>query len=212
MERLTGNQTVAELNGDFNGDLLIEKNNLQAEHYQSDRRGFLKAGLFATATMGFWMPTLAQAAKPMAGREIRLQNVHTGEKFSGEYWFNGKYIPGAFSEIKTLMRDHRTNERFPIDPRLMDILYVLHKRLDSRSPFEVFSGYRSIETNAKLRRLSSGVARRSLHMTGQAIDLSLPGVKLSTVRKSAISLKSGGVGFYPSSDFVHIDTGRVRSW
>ena len=208
MERFIGTDSKAE----FNGDVLIEKNNVRAEEYNSDRRGFLKAGLFATATLGFWMPSLAEAAKPLAGREIKLQNIHTGEKFIGEYWYNGKYVPGAFNEIKMLMRDHRTNERFPIDPRLMDILYVLRNRIGTRSPFEVFSGYRSDATNAKLRRMSHGVARNSLHMTGQAIDLSLPGTKLSTVRKSAIALKSGGVGFYPSSDFIHIDTGRVRTW
>lgn len=196
----------------FNGEDLIIKNNQKAEEYQADRRGFLKSGLFVTAALGFWMPSLAEAAKPAVGREIRLKNVHTGEKFVGEYWYNGKYLPDAFGDIKSVMRDHRTGERFPIDPRLMDILYVLRTRMQAANAFDVFSGYRSGATNAKLRRLTKGVARNSLHMTGQAIDLSLPGASLSQVRKSAIALKSGGVGYYPSSDFVHIDTGRVRTW
>lgn len=191
---------------------LIEKNNDAAEIYQSDRRGFLKSGLFVSAALGFWTPSLANAAKPGTGREMRLVNIHTGEKFRGEYWYNGKYLPDAFGEIKALMRDHRSNEKFPIDPRLMDILYVLRHRLDSANPFEVFSGYRSPTTNAKLRRLTNGVARNSLHMTGQAMDLNLPGMSLSNVRKAAIKLNSGGVGYYPSSDFVHVDTGRVRHW
>lgn len=191
---------------------LFAKNARAADEYESDRRGFLKAGLFAAAALGFWMPSLAEAAVPNAGRVLRLQNAHTGEKFSGEYWYNGRYIPDAFGQIKMLMRDHRVNEQFPIDPRLMDILYVMQNRLRTTTPYNVLSGYRSPATNARLRRMSEGVARNSLHMTGQAIDLRLPGVKLATVRKSAIDLKSGGVGFYPRSDFVHIDTGRVRHW
>ncbi|MFN7112796.1 MAG: DUF882 domain-containing protein [Alphaproteobacteria bacterium] len=191
---------------------LIEKNALAAEAYDSDRRGFLKAGLFVTAALGFWTPALAQAAAPNTARVIRLQNAHTGEKFTGEYWYNGKYLPSAFAEIKKLMRDHRINEQFPIDPRLMDILYVMHGRLKNSGPYHVLSGYRSPTTNARLRRNSEGVARNSLHMTGQAIDLKLPGTRLSVVRNAAIDLKSGGVGFYPRSDFVHVDTGRVRHW
>lgn len=194
------------------GEELLRKNSLKAEEYHADRRGFLKSGLFLTAALGFWTPALAHASKPVSGREIKLTNAHTGEKFTGEYWYNGKYLPDAFGAIKSVMRDHRTNEKFPIDPRLMDILYVLHKRIDSNNLFNVFSGYRSSATNAKLRRLTHGVARNSLHMTGQAVDIDLPGTRLSSLRQSAIGLKSGGVGFYPSSNFVHIDTGRVRVW
>ena len=94
----------------------------------------------------------------------------------------------------------------------MDILYVLQHRLENFGGFEVFSGYRCEATNARLRRISHGVAAHSLHMTGQACDLNLPGTHLNSVRKAAITLKSGGVGYYPTSDFVHVDTGRVRYW
>lgn len=191
---------------------LIEKNAAMVEAYESDRRGFLKTGLFAAAALGFWTPSLAQAAKPATGRVIRLVNAHTGEKFQGEYWYNGKYLPDAFGGIKHLMRDHRSGDQFPIDPRLMDILYVVNYRLQTSNPFHVLSGYRSPASNARLRRQSEGVARNSLHMSGQAIDLKLPGTRLSTLKKTAVDLKSGGVGFYPRSDFVHIDTGRVRHW
>ncbi|MDY0009817.1 MAG: DUF882 domain-containing protein [Bdellovibrionales bacterium] len=191
---------------------LMEKNALAAEAYDSDRRGFLKAGLFTAAALGFWTPALAQAAVPNTGRIIRLQNPYTGEKFTGEYWYNGKYIPAAFAEIKKLMRDHRANEQFPIDPRLMDILFVMHVRIKNAAPFDVLSGYRSPATNARLRRRSEGVARNSLHMTGQAIDLRLQGTRLTSLRSTAIDLKAGGVGFYPRSNFVHVDTGRVRHW
>lgn len=191
---------------------LLEKNNRAADAYQADRRGFLKAGLFVSAALGFWTPALAEAAAPMTGREIRLVNAHTGDKFRGEYWQDGRYLPDAFYEIKSVMRDYRTGEKFPIDPRLMDILFVLQNRLENFTPFDVFSGYRSPTTNAMLRRASHGVARNSLHMTGQAVDLHQPGTSLSYLRKMAIALNSGGVGFYPSSGFVHIDTGRVRYW
>lgn len=194
------------------GEELIEKNNQSAEAYDSDRRGFLKSGLFVTAALGFWTPSLAQAAIPQTGREMRLVNAHTGLKFKGEYWYNGRYLPDAFNEIKSVMKDHRTGEKFPIDPRLMDILFVLQARMDNNNPFNIFSGYRSPKTNSMLRRMTKGVAEGSLHMTGQAVDLKLPGSKLASLRSKAQGLKSGGVGYYPKSDFVHIDTGRVRSW
>ena len=191
---------------------LLEKNSTAAEAYSADRRGFLKSGLFTAAALGFWTPSLALAAKPSAGREVAFTNVHTGEKFKGEYWYDGKYLPDAFSSIKKVMRDYRTNEKFPIDPRLVDVLFVLQKRLHNPNMFEIFSGYRSAATNAKLRKASHSVARHSLHMQGQAIDLNLPGSSLSAVKKAAMALKAGGVGYYPSSSFVHIDTGRVRTW
>lgn len=193
---------------------LIQKNNRAAEMYQSDRRGFLKAGLAMAAALGFWTPSLAEAsaAPQIIARTLRLTNIHTGEGFHGEYWYGGRYLPDAFGEIKSVMRDYRTNERFPIDPRLMDILFVLQHRLQNFNSFEVFSGYRSPKTNAMLRRVSEGVARQSLHMQGQAIDFRLPGTELSYLKRSAIALRSGGVGYYPSSDFVHVDTGRVRTW
>lgn len=196
--------------------VLMQKNSEAADHFQSDRRGFLKAGLAATAALGFWMPDLAAASTgptlKQAGREMKLTNAHTGETFRGEYWHDGRYLPDAFGEIKSVMRDHRTGERFPIDPRLMDILYVLQHRIGNTSQFEVFSGYRSPKTNARLRAVSHGVASRSLHMSGQAVDLHQPGTKLATLRQAAIKLNSGGVGYYPKSNFVHVDTGRVRHW
>jgi uncharacterized protein YcbK (DUF882 family) len=192
-------------------DQLIEKNNIAADEYMSDRRSFLRHGLLATAVLGFWTPALGHAA-PATARRVKLVNQHTGEKFIGEYWYNGKYLPDAFNDIKMLMRDHRTNERFPIDPRLMDILYVLSSRLNMATPFNVISGYRSPKSNAMLSRSTEGVARNSLHMSGQAIDLRVQGMKLTNLRDSALRLKAGGVGYYGRSNFVHIDTGRVRSW
>jgi uncharacterized protein YcbK (DUF882 family) len=190
----------------------VQRNNAAAEAYDADRRGFLKHGLLFTAALGFWAPSLARAADPSAARVMAFTNAHTGEAFRGEYWYGGRYLPDAFGEIKSVLRDYRTNDTFPIDPRLIDILFVLQHRMKNFTPFEVYSGYRSPATNAKLRRAGGGVARGSLHMQGQAIDLNQPGTRLSYLERSAIGLKAGGVGFYPSSSFVHIDTGRVRNW
>ncbi len=195
-------------------DDLIQKNALAADAYQSDRRGFLRHGLALTAALGFWMPAIAKAAPAATGvaRIMAFTNVHTGESFRGEYWVDGRYLPDAFGEIKTVLRDYRNNQKFPIDPRLMDVLYVLQRRLENKTPYEIFSGYRSPQTNAWLRRHTDGVARGSLHMQGQAIDLHQPGTPLAHLDRAAINLKAGGVGYYPSSDFVHIDTGSVRTW
>lgn len=194
-------------------DDLIRKNNEAAACYKADRRGFLKHGLLFSAALGFWTPSLARADVPVRkGRTMVFTNVHTQERFKGEYWYDGEYIPGAFDEIKTVLRDFRTGDKFPIDPRLMDILFVLHRRLDNFAPFNVLSGYRSPKTNEMLRETTNGVARGSLHMQGQAIDLNLPGTRLATLHRAGLRLRSGGVGYYPASDFVHIDTGRVRSW
>jgi uncharacterized protein YcbK (DUF882 family) len=195
-------------------DDLIRRNNEAAAVYSADRRGFLKHGLLFSAALGFWTPLLAKAdeAPVKKGRSMTFTNLHTQESFKGEYWYDGEYIPDAFSEIKTVLRDYRTNQKCPIDPRLMDILFVLHRRLDNFAPFNVFSGYRSPQTNAMLRETTNGVARGSLHMQGQAIDINLPGTRLSSLHRAGIRLKSGGVGYYPASDFVHVDTGRVRDW
>jgi uncharacterized protein YcbK (DUF882 family) len=159
------------------------------------------------------MPTAADARNfAVQGRSLQFTNMHTGEKFRGEYWENGKYNKDAFNEIKQIFRDHRADETFPIDPRLLDIMYVMQQRVGNKTSYKLYSGYRSPKTNAKLRKVSSGVAKKSLHMLGQAVDLSLPGTDLYKFRKEALALKAGGVGYYPNSHFVHLDTGRVRHW
>ncbi len=179
----------------------------------TSRRKFLKNGLIVATAAQLWSPTQADAKSLMDdARIIKVQNAHTGEVFEGEYWANGRYNADAFREVKAIFRDHRTNEKFPIDPRLIDILYVLQERSENRDGFRLFSGYRSPKTNRKLRRLTDGVAENSLHMLGQAIDMRLPGTNLGKLQKTAISLKAGGVGYYRDSQFLHVDTGRVRHW
>lgn len=175
-----------------------------------DRRRFLGiagAALFA----GVALP--AEAAPLLKRpRALAFDNLHTGERLSTVYWENGRYLPEAIGHINWLLRDFRTDQIHPMDPALLDLLAALHLRLDTRKPFAVISGYRSPETNAMLASLSDGVAQNSLHMQGMAIDIRVPGRHLRHVRAAALSLRRGGVGYYPHSDFVHVDTGRVRTW
>ena len=145
-------------------------------------------------------------------RYLSFQNTHTGEKLKLTYWENGKYLNDALAEVNYHLRDHRSNEKTRMDPELMDQLFIVRKKLDTNQPFMVISGYRSPTTNALLRRQGRGVAKRSLHMNGKAIDIRVPGRSLSQVRLAALSLHSGGVGYYPGPQFVHMDTGRVRRW
>ncbi len=128
------------------------------------------------------------------------------------YCANGEYIPGALTEINHILRDHRNGEVGSVDHRLLDLLHAINSRLDNSKPFHIISGFRSEQTNAMLAERSNGVAKHSLHMYGLAIDIRLPGHDLVTLRKTAIALKGGGVGYYPRSDFVHLDVGSVRYW
>jgi uncharacterized protein YcbK (DUF882 family) len=128
------------------------------------------------------------------------------------YWADGRYLPGALADIDYILRDHRAGEIKPIDTRLLDLMCSLRANLEIRGPFHVISGYRSPETNALLRNRGQGVARNSLHLQGKAVDIRLPGCELSVLRRAAMKLKGGGVGYYPSPNFVHIDVGRVRHW
>ncbi len=176
------------------------------------RRRFLVAA-FAGAcalrpTVGLALP----AADERAWRALRFDNLHTGEKLTAEYVQAGRYVPDALAAINHLLRDFRTGDVGPIDTALLDLIDELHRLTGSRRAFEVISGYRSPHTNAALQRRSSGVATDSLHMRGQAIDLRLGDVALDGLRDAALSLRGGGVGFYPASSFVHVDCGRVRAW
>ena len=145
-------------------------------------------------------------------RALRLDNLHTSEKLSVEYFAAGRYLPDALSAVNHLLRDFRTGDVGTIDPALLDLLHGLAARVGSQRAFHVISGYRSPATNETLRQSSSGVASSSLHLSGQAIDIRLADVPLATLRDAALSMRSGGVGYYAASDFVHVDTGRVRSW
>jgi uncharacterized protein YcbK (DUF882 family) len=145
-------------------------------------------------------------------RSLSFYNLHTGESLTTQYCEKGCYIDGALQQINYILRDFRANEIKPIDPRLLDLLYSLNRRLYTREPFHIISGYRSPATNAMLAARSEGVARHSLHLEGKAADIRVPGTSLGQVWRAAVGLWSGGVGYYPASDFVHVDVGRVRFW
>ncbi len=174
------------------------------------RRDFL--GLAVAAAAGLIAaPAIAMPRAP-GRRELAFHNLHTGESLDMVYWAEGRYLPEATQRIEYLLRDFRNDKVHPIDPRLLDLLTGLRARLNTDAPYQVISGYRSPETNAMLRSTSEGVATNSLHLEGRAIDLRIPGRALAAVHREALAMKAGGVGYYPRSDFVHVDVGRVRQW
>lgn len=145
-------------------------------------------------------------------RELSFYHTHTGKALSVVYYKDGVYLPTALQNIDDFLKDFRNGERHDIDPALLDVLYDIKLKTGSHAPFEVISAYRSPETNQMLRTTTFGVAQNSMHIQGQAIDVRLRDVKLAQLRDVALHLKRGGVGFYPESEFVHVDTGRVRHW
>ena len=178
-----------------------------------NRRGVLKLGGLALGAA--LMPRLAlanQGSSATAERSLSLYNNHTREHLDTIYWVEGEYVPEALADINHLLRDHRTDQVAAMDPELLDLLHALGRKIDARQPFHVISGYRSPKTNARLRKRSKKVAKRSQHMYGKAVDLYLPGHKLADLRRAALSLRRGGVGYYPRSNFIHVDTARVRFW
>jgi uncharacterized protein YcbK (DUF882 family) len=145
-------------------------------------------------------------------RVITLKNLHTEEALDAVYWEEGRYVPDALEAVNNVLRDYRTGDVHPIDPRLLDLLTDLRASLGSKSPFQVISGYRSPQTNAMLRERSAEVAQHSFHMDGMAIDIFLDDVELDHLRLAALELGRGGVGYYPVNRFVHVDVGPVRRW
>ncbi|MCU7915860.1 MAG: DUF882 domain-containing protein [Candidatus Thiodiazotropha sp. (ex Gloverina cf. vestifex)] len=175
------------------------------------RRRFL-SGLASAAGLLVTSPVLAAIA-PVAERTLAFRHTHTAEKQMVTYWRDGEYLADSLKSIDHLMRDHRSGECVQMDRALLDMLYALQCSVgEETGEFEIISAYRSPVTNQMLRGKSGGVAKRSLHMQGKAIDIRLCGCDLKTLRNTAISLKAGGVGYYPKSDFIHVDTGKVRYW
>jgi uncharacterized protein YcbK (DUF882 family) len=174
------------------------------------RRRFI-AGAAAAALCAIAAPAIA-APRPLPRRVIAFDHLHTGERLSLVYWAQGRYVPGALARVNYLLRDFRTGDVHPIDPRLLDLLAAVSARLDTREPYEIVSGYRSPATNEWLREHTEGVASNSLHMQGLAVDVRIPGRSLSALHRTALALKGGGVGYYPRSDFVHVDVGPPRRW
>jgi len=200
----------------FKQDRLQDKKHLNTNF---SRRRFLQAGLGATTALFLPKAFANISSQPVTQtdiiqpeRKLSLLNTHTGESINATYWAEGEYQPGEIMAINHLLRDHRTGDVCNMDNELFDLLNILQQKMDSNEAFQIISGYRSPKTNAALRKTSSGVAKKSLHMQGKAIDIRLPGCELSDLRKAAIDCQAGGVGYYPKSDFIHVDTGSVRYW
>lgn len=172
----------------------------------------IRRGLFARPTASSPSPSAFFIRSGLGERRLSLYNIHTGESLNTLYWANNRYVYDSLREINYLLRDHHSGEVTNIDRQLLDLLYQINGRVDNRFPFEVLSGYRSAATNAMKAERSSAVARHSLHIQGRAVDIRLPRTSLSSLRLAAASLQQGGVGYYPRSGFIHVDTGDVRYW
>ncbi|MCF8496318.1 MAG: DUF882 domain-containing protein [Alphaproteobacteria bacterium] len=176
-----------------------------------NRRQILKSGfvgLLAATIPTFGFSRKAEAA---AAWRISLRHAHSNEAWRGVYRVGDRYLPEAFEKINYLLRDVRTGEAFPMDPRVLDIASIIQRRI-SGEPLSILSGYRSPRTNAMLREASTGVAKNSMHMYGQALDIRTAACGTKKLCGIAKGLRAGGVGYYPRSNFVHVDTGAVRSW
>jgi len=193
----------------------------------SSRRQFLKKasalGLTAgsstlvgtvlgTAVSGHAYAAASPELDPVASRRINLVNAHTWEKLSVVYYTHGIYIDENIAQLNHLMRDRRANATYDMDTALFDQLLRVQMALGTDEAVHVLSGYRTPETNAKLRRRSPGVAKFSLHMEGRAADIYIPNVPVEQLHQAAVDMKAGGVGLYSNSNFVHMDTGAYRHW
>ena len=175
------------------------------------RRHVLKSAFIAAPALYLARYTGVVEAAPET-RRLSLVNTHTGESLEISYFADGAYLTDALQQLNRVLRDHRTGEVGAIDPALFDVLHQAAHSCHAEPTFEVISGFRSAASNEMLRTQGGGVARRSLHLTGKAIDVRLKGVQCRRLREVGLKLARGGVGYYPKSDFVHLDTGRVRSW
>lgn len=185
-----------------------------SKQHLPDRRRFLHrtAGLAAGAVPALVAPRVA-LANVAERRELAFYNTHTRERLDLVYAVGNQFLDDSLSSLNHFLRDHYSGQVGVMDPNLFDLLFQVRSRLGCTGEFEVISGYRCPTTNATLKSTrGGGVATHSLHMVGKAIDVRLPGVPLPALRDAALSLQAGGVGFYPSEQFVHIDTGRVRRW
>ncbi|WP_413731104.1 DUF882 domain-containing protein [Sodalis sp. RH20] len=181
------------------------------DHINHHRRKLLTLSCAAMGAALLPSTSFAMLSTPRP-RILSLNNLNTGETLKTEF-FNGKgYNASELSRLNHFFRDYRANKVTSIDPRLFDHIYRLQMMLDTNKPVQLISGYRSVDTNNELRAHSSGVAKHSYHTLGKAMDFHIQGVQLSNIRKAAMKMRMGGVGYYPSSNFVHIDTGPVRAW
>ncbi|MDR7116205.1 DUF882 domain-containing protein [Caulobacter sp. BE254] len=186
------------------GDLLQSQSDLA--------EGLPAEGLPAAAAPPVAAPVARTSAASHAPRWLKLHNIHTQEKLEAVYFDKGEYVPDAVQALDKVLRDYRTGDVYSMHPELFDTLSALAQKTETKSHFQVISGYRSPRTNAMLHERSGQVAKRSLHMDGKAMDVYLEDVALDRLRAAALDLGRGGVGYYPVSNFVHVDVGPVRRW
>ena len=172
------------------------------------RRQVLRTGGVVIASSIF--PSLGWSHH--VNRSLKLHNALTREDLEVEYWVNGEFIPEALKELNYFLRDPHNGKVTEIDPKLYHLIFDIARRLEANGIINIMSGYRSPVTNDRLRRRNSAAAKGSFHVKGKAVDIRIPGYSTNTVRRVALGLQQGGVGYYPRSRYVHIDTGPVRSW
>jgi uncharacterized protein YcbK (DUF882 family) len=197
---------------------MLEDHQKYADHFQEEprqihRRQFIKLGFLTF--MGCIAPQLSLGAVNHVSptkKVLSFYNTHTKESLTTTYWVRGRYIYQALQEIDTILRDHRSGEVIGMDLDLLNLLHDLKIKLRTNKPFHIISGYRSPKTNAYLRKNNRSVAKKSYHMAGKAVDIRLPGYATSKLRRGAVALKGGGVGYYRRSNFIHMDTGPIRDW
>lgn len=184
--------------------------------FDPSRRKLIKTGLIGAACLGasalMPCPSLAALGRGPKMKEIALHNLHTDERLRVTFWKDGAFDRAAMAKINHILRDHRSGDVYPMATNLIELLHDLQFRIRSDAPYEIISGYRSPKTNAMLASASDGVARQSLHTQGLATDIRVSGVSLRRLQTEALFMQRGGVGYYPASDFVHVDVGRVRRW
>jgi uncharacterized protein YcbK (DUF882 family) len=189
------------------------KDSLKTSGNKISRRSLLKAGLTTLVLSMFPLPSFGYLQEKMpVEKRLSFYNIHTGEYLNTVYWSHGEYITESLNKIDYILRDFRTNEIRQINVHLLDLLYNIHAELNTKESLHVISGYRSIKTNNMLRRHSKGVLKNSLHIYGKAVDIRVPKRSLAEVRKAAIKQRAGGVGYYASSNFVHVDIGTIHYW
>jgi uncharacterized protein YcbK (DUF882 family) len=187
---------------------MAQSSDVRTQALAVSRREFLR-----TAACG----VLVCAASPvladhMGERRVSFAHTHTGEQLDTVYFRDGKYDQAALVRVAYTLRDFRSGDVHTIDPMLLDALFELQIKSGHDRPYQIISAYRSPKTNKALRAKSNGVAEHSMHLTGQAVDIRVKGVSTKGLRDLALGMYRGGVGYYGSADFLHVDTGRVRTW
>ncbi|MDH3566321.1 MAG: DUF882 domain-containing protein [Desulfobacteraceae bacterium] len=178
-----------------------------------DRRHFLKIGAQAAAVSLFPTSAMASINRLLTPkRRLSFYNTHTDERLEVCYFTQGRYPSNALKKINYIFRDHYSGKVNPIHKDLLDLLHAVSMTIGDGAQLHIVSGYRSPETNAMLRKKTKAVAKNSLHMQGKAVDIRIPEYDTKRLSNICMKMQAGGVGYYPESDFVHVDTGPVRCW